>query len=472
MPVGSLYTAYIEYCSQHREILPATKQCMAKVVHKIFPNVILKRNKVKGKQENVYLNLRFKSTDSRPICNGIENIQLPESWTLETNGTHHVMVIPTEWIKNGDPITKILKVPIGGDTFTLTVDEKEVNLYQSGLSNHFTWTNSFFKSLENVLSSVTLCTGHVVSKYNHVPDKGYICSVWNNLFTHDTLSNVCSNKCDHILSPMSVGGACRKCVKYLSELNKQNCKISTTVTPDAITEIPANGENEYCPPNVSEYINLTDNINNNNGMSNSNESHDEIDDNDLNEIADTDLNEIADNNSNKIADNNPNEIDDSHNDDNELSEMPINEEMHTDLMDIIDKIMPSCTAEFKILLQSQIKNCNDQKDPRFRRWSPSMISLCLSVYARSPKVYKDLKDSKALVLPSGRLLQYYKNTVKHEPGFVDDNLLWMKREADRQNIPQSGRRGGLQIDEMQIQDDLQVRIITLFVMFTYSCHFA
>ena len=39
---------------------------------------------------------------------------------------------------------------------------------------------------------------------------------------------------------------------------------------------------------------------------------------------------------------------------------------------------------------------------------------------------------------------------------MSENLVWMRKEADRQNIPASGRRGGIQLDEMQIQDDLQV----------------
>jgi hypothetical protein len=46
--------------------------------------------------------------------------------------------------------------------------------------------------------------------------------------------------------------------------------------------------------------------------------------------------------------------------------------------------------------------------------------------------------------------------VKQTPKFNEGNLTWMKKEMDRQDIPQSGRHGGIVIDEMTIQDDLVI----------------
>ena len=51
-----------------------------------------------------------------------------------------------------------------------------------------------------------------------------------------------------------------------------------------------------------------------------------------------------------------------------------------------------------------------------------------------------------LVLPSKRLLQYYKNSVKQTTGINSDNLQWMKKEAERQGVKEFGRRGGLIVD--------------------------
>lgn len=61
-----------------------------------------------------------------------------------------------------------------------------------------------------------------------------------------------------------------------------------------------------------------------------------------------------------------------------------------------------------------------------------------------------------LILPSKRLLQFYKNSVPQAPGIVDENVQWMVKEADKNGIKEHGKRGGILIDEMTIQDDLQI----------------
>lgn len=126
--------------------------------------------------------------------------------------------------------------------------------------------------------------------------------------------------------------------------------------------------------------------------------------------------------------------------------------------------MPHVQPGFQPLLESQMRNCQEGKDPRGRRWDPRIISVCLGLYSRSPKSYDDLKNSGMLILPSGRLLTYYKNFVDQRPGFNSDNLVWMSKEADRRNVTSFGRRGGLLLDEMQIQEDLQVRFCKVFVL--------
>jgi hypothetical protein len=39
-----------------------------------------------------------------------------------------------------------------------------------------------------------------------------------------------------------------------------------------------------------------------------------------------------------------------------------------------------------------------------------------------------------LILPSKRLLQFYKNSVPQAPGIVDENFQWMVKEADKKGI--------------------------------------
>ena len=47
-----------------------------------------------------------------------------------------------------------------------------------------------------------------------------------------------------------------------------------------------------------------------------------------------------------------------------------------------------------------------------------------------------------LVLPSEGLLRMYKNCVKQKPGLCEENLTWMEREAERQNVRAFGKLGG------------------------------
>ena len=83
--------------------------------------------------------------------------------------------------------------------------------------------------------------------------------------------------------------------------------------------------------------------------------------------------------------------------------------------------------------------------------------MCLSVWNRSPQAYKELQGSGMLVLPSGRLLQIYKNCIRQNPGMNHEVFDLMRKEALKWKIPASGYRGGIMLDEMSIQEDLQLK---------------
>ena len=135
--------------------------------------------------------------------------------------------------------------------------------------------------------------------------------------------------------------------------------------------------------------------------------------------------------------------------------IPLSEEDHDDLEQILNLVLKMDVPEnFAILLKSQLNNCKKGIDIHQRRWDPKIISLCLTLFIRSPQAYNDLKKSGFLELPSKRLLQYYKNSVKQTPGFNKGNLTWMMKEMEKQNVSEFGRHGGIIIDEMSIQDDL------------------
>ena len=67
--------------------------------------------------------------------------------------------------------------------------------------------------------------------------------------------------------------------------------------------------------------------------------------------------------------------------------------------------LPGISKEFQTLLKSQVRNRNENKDPRHRRWDTEIISMCLSLWTRSPRAYDMLKQSNMLILPSERLLR-------------------------------------------------------------------
>ena len=61
-----------------------------------------------------------------------------------------------------------------------------------------------------------------------------------------------------------------------------------------------------------------------------------------------------------------------------------------------------------------------------------IIRTCLSIWSKSPQAYKELRSGGILVLPSGRLLQYYKNSVKQEPGLNKEVFELMRDEAAKE----------------------------------------
>jgi hypothetical protein len=69
--------------------------------------------------------------------------------------------------------------------------------------------------------------------------------------------------------------------------------------------------------------------------------------------------------------------------------------------------------------------------------------------------YVDVRSSGFVVLPSTRILQYYKNAVNQTSGFNKDMFHWMLNEAKNRNLSPEGYEGGLLIDEMTIQQDIQ-----------------
>ncbi|CAG2216361.1 unnamed protein product [Mytilus edulis] len=144
------------------------------------------------------------------------------------------------------------------------------------------------------------------------------------------------------------------------------------------------------------------------------------------------------------------------NKDNEVSEeVTLNEGDNGDMTEIFNKIFPDCSVKMQTFLLSQKMAL--ERHPFGRRWNKEIIRLCLTLWCRSPKGYIELRNSNFLILPSHNLLQRYKNSVEQKSGINKEILHWMANEAKIKNIPPEGYKGGLMIDEMSIQPDLQFR---------------
>ena len=81
----------------------------------------------------------------------------------------------------------------------------------------------------------------------------------------------------------------------------------------------------------------------------------------------------------------------------------------------------------------------------------SFLRECLSIWARSPKAYQQLRGSGLLLLPSPRTLTLYKNSNEQGPRVHDFMLHWMVQEAERLSVPPYVYCRGIMFDEMSLQ---------------------
>ncbi|KAK3082719.1 hypothetical protein FSP39_003464 [Pinctada imbricata] len=121
----------------------------------------------------------------------------------------------------------------------------------------------------------------------------------------------------------------------------------------------------------------------------------------------------------------------------------------------LKSLAPNLTENQIILIESQIKQSNLQ-NRKGMRWDKDVISISLSIYNRNPGVYRNMVQNGWLQLPSESLLSLYKNSVRQGPGVIHDMMQWMQTEASRQKVSREGYFGGIILDEMSIQEDLQI----------------
>jgi len=92
------------------------------------------------------------------------------------------------------------------------------------------------------------------------------------------------------------------------------------------------------------------------------------------------------------------------------------------------------------------------------RYRPMIIRFCLSLAAKSPACYEELRNSKVLVLPSQRRLKDYRNFIKSKRGFQEEVVEELKTQTNSYfNIQ---RYVVLLFDEMKIMANLVLDKVT------------
>ena len=134
----------------------------------------------------------------------------------------------------------------------------------------------------------------------------------------------------------------------------------------------------------------------------------------------------------------------------ERNSIPIDETMEKDILAILADSGEEVTPHMKVFWEQQRILV---AMPKFgRRYHPHVIRFCLSVHAKSPAAYRELRDSGILVLPSERTLRDYRNFFKPRAGFHPENIERL-RDQTRQYFDIQ-RYVVISFDEMKIQSKL------------------
>ena len=111
----------------------------------------------------------------------------------------------------------------------------------------------------------------------------------------------------------------------------------------------------------------------------------------------------------------------------EKSTMEIDNELSNDLMKILDSADTKITPFMKLIWQEQRKLFT--RSTTGVRYHPMIIRFCLSLAAKSPSCYEELRNSGVLVLPSQRRLKDYRNAIKPKRGFQKKVIEVLKSET-------------------------------------------
>ena len=107
----------------------------------------------------------------------------------------------------------------------------------------------------------------------------------------------------------------------------------------------------------------------------------------------------------------------------------VDHELSNDLADIMTKAGSKVTPFMNLFWQQQQKLFGSKATGV--RYHPMIIRFCLSLAAKSPSCYEELRNSKVLVLPSQRRLRDYRNAIKPQRGFQAEVVTELKHITEQ-----------------------------------------
>ena len=132
------------------------------------------------------------------------------------------------------------------------------------------------------------------------------------------------------------------------------------------------------------------------------------------------------------------------------SSIEIDNDLNNDFMRILDSAGTKLTPFMKLFWEEQRKLFN--RSSSGLHYHPMIIRFCLSLAAKSPSCYEELRNSGVLVLPSQRRLKDYRNAIKPKRGFQKDVIEVLKSETSSYFDVQ--RYIVLLFDEMKVMSNL------------------
>ena len=138
------------------------------------------------------------------------------------------------------------------------------------------------------------------------------------------------------------------------------------------------------------------------------------------------------------------------------SSVLVDHELSNDLTSIIGDCSSGMTPFMNLFWQQQKKLMKSSATGV--RYHPMIIRFCLSLAAKSPSCYEELRNSKVLVLPSQRRLRDYRNAIRPQRGFQAEVVEVLKSETESYFDVQ--RYVILLFDEMKIMANLVLDKVT------------